>query len=111
MFHAVFERQARRTFELVNQHDYDSVLASATPDIHHRFSGDHALAGDRHDAVHLRLWFERLHRLMPGLTLTVTDVWVAGQSRIVNGNLAAGNEIELINLAALWQNQICPRNT
>ena len=50
MFHAVFERQARRTFELVNQHDYDSILASATPDIHHRFSGDHALAGDRHDA-------------------------------------------------------------
>jgi 5-methylthioadenosine/S-adenosylhomocysteine deaminase len=41
----------------------------------------------------------------------VTDVWVAGQSRVVNGNLAAGNEIELINLAALWQNQICPRNT
>ena len=41
----------------------------------------------------------------------VTDVWVAGQSRVANGNLLAGNEIELINLAALWQNQICPRNT
>ena len=39
MFHAVFERQARRTFELVNQHDYDSILASVTPDIHHRFGG------------------------------------------------------------------------
>jgi ketosteroid isomerase-like protein len=81
MFHAVFERQARRSFELVNQHDYDSILASATPDIHHRFSGNHALAGDRHDAQHLRLWFERLHRLMPGLTLTVTDVWVVGGLR------------------------------
>jgi ketosteroid isomerase-like protein len=81
MFHAVFERQARRTFELVNQHDYDSILASVTPDIHHRFGGDHALAGDRHDAAHLRLWFERLHRLMPGLTLTVTDVWVVGGLR------------------------------
>jgi 5-methylthioadenosine/S-adenosylhomocysteine deaminase len=41
----------------------------------------------------------------------VTDVWVVGQSRVANGNLLAGNEIELINLAALWQNQICPRNT
>jgi len=81
MFHAVFERQARRTFELVNQHDYDSILASVTPDIHHRFGGDHALAGDRHDAAHLRLWFERLHRLMPGLTLAVTDVWVVGGLR------------------------------
>ncbi len=28
MFHTVFERQARRSFELVNQHDYDSILAS-----------------------------------------------------------------------------------
>jgi len=81
MFHTVFERQARRSFELVNQHDYDSILASVTPDIHHRFSGDHALAGDRHDAAHLRLWFERLHRLIPGLTLTVTDVWVIGGLR------------------------------
>lgn len=41
----------------------------------------------------------------------VTDVWVAGRSRVANGNLLSGNEIELINLAALWQNQICPRNT
>ena len=81
MFHTVFERQARRTFDLVNQHDYDSILASATPDIHHRFSGDHALAGERHDSAHLRLWFERLHRLMPGLTLAVTDVWVVGGLR------------------------------
>lgn len=41
----------------------------------------------------------------------VTDVWVAGQSRVADGKLLTGNEIELINLAALWQNQICPRNT
>jgi len=81
MFHAVFERQARRTFDLVNQHDYESVLASAAPDIRHRFGGDHALAGDRHDAAHLGLWFERLHRLIPDLTLTVTDVWVVGGLR------------------------------
>ncbi len=40
----------------------------------------------------------------------VTDVWVAGQSRVVNGRLLESNEIELINLASLWQNQICPRN-
>ena len=54
MFHAVFEHQARRSFQLVNQHDYDSVLATVTPDIHHQFSGDHALAGGRHDATYLR---------------------------------------------------------
>jgi 5-methylthioadenosine/S-adenosylhomocysteine deaminase len=40
----------------------------------------------------------------------VTDVWVAGLNRVANGHLLETNEIELINLAALWQNQVCPRN-
>ena len=40
----------------------------------------------------------------------VTDVWVAGQLRVANGHLLETNEIELINLAALWQNQIRPLN-
>jgi len=40
----------------------------------------------------------------------VSDVWIAGQIRVANGHLLETNEIELIKLAALWQNQICPRN-
>lgn len=81
MFHAVIERQARATFDRVNKHDYDRILADAAPDIRHRFSGDHTLGGERNDPAHVRLWFERLHRLVPGLTLTVGDVWVVGGLR------------------------------
>ena len=40
----------------------------------------------------------------------VSDVWIAGQIRFADGCLLAKSEIELIKLAALWQNQICPRN-
>lgn len=40
----------------------------------------------------------------------VSDVWVGGQSRVANGHLLETSEIELIRLAALWQNQIRPRN-
>jgi 5-methylthioadenosine/S-adenosylhomocysteine deaminase len=40
----------------------------------------------------------------------VSDVWVAGQARVENSRLLETSEIELIKLAALWQNQICPRN-
>ena len=40
----------------------------------------------------------------------VTDVWVNGSIRVVDGELLETNEIELITLAALWQNQICPRD-
>ena len=40
----------------------------------------------------------------------VSDVWVSGLSRVIGGKLVESNEIELINLAALWQNQIRPRS-
>lgn len=40
----------------------------------------------------------------------ITDVWVAGQCRVADSTLLETNEFELIYLAALWQNQIRPRN-
>jgi len=40
----------------------------------------------------------------------VSDVWVSGRPKVINGRLVDSNEIELINLAALWQNQIRPRS-
>ena len=39
----------------------------------------------------------------------VSDVWIAGIRRVADGCLLANNEIELINLASLWQNRIRPR--
>jgi ketosteroid isomerase-like protein len=78
MFHTIIKRQARRTFDRVNTHDYDGILQGALPGIRHRFAGEHALGGERNDVAHMRLWFERLGRVVPTLTLTVTDVWVTG---------------------------------
>jgi 5-methylthioadenosine/S-adenosylhomocysteine deaminase len=40
----------------------------------------------------------------------VSDVWVDGQIRVKNNKLLENNESELIKLAVLWQNKICPRN-
>lgn len=40
----------------------------------------------------------------------VSDVWVGGELRVESGVLLGPEEGELINLAALWQNRICPRN-
>ena len=40
----------------------------------------------------------------------VSDVWIAGLLRFADGHQLGVSEIELIKLAALWQNQICPRN-
>lgn len=78
MYHAIVKRIARKNFLRVNQKDYEALLKDCAPNVYHRFGGQHALSGERHDRSALRLWFDRLGRLGPGLTLTVQDVWVKG---------------------------------
>ena len=78
MYHRIVERIARRNFERVNDHDYEPLLASCVPSVHHRFGGDHALGGQRHDVQALTAWFHRLGGLNPTLRLRVSDVWVKG---------------------------------
>ncbi len=78
MYHAVVKRIAKKNFERVNQKDFDALLKDCVPNVHHRFGGQHALGGERHDRETLRRWFERLGRLVPNLTLTVHDIWVKG---------------------------------
>ena len=78
MYHSIVKRIARKNFERVNQRDFRSLLKDCVPNIHHRFSGNHALGGERHDREALGLWLDRLARLGPGMKLTVRDVWVKG---------------------------------
>ena len=37
MYHAIVKRIARKSFERVNQKDFDTLLNDCAPDIHHRF--------------------------------------------------------------------------
>jgi len=78
MYHAIVKGFALKSFLRVNQKDYAAILQDCSPDVHHRFGGNHALGGDRHDREALKLWFERLGRVFPTLRLTVHDVWVKG---------------------------------
>jgi ketosteroid isomerase-like protein len=78
MYHAIVKRFALKSFLRVNHKDYAPILKDCTPDVHHRFGGNHALGGDRHDRDALGRWFERLGRVFPTLQLTVHDVWVKG---------------------------------
>ena len=81
MIHRIINQKTRQTFERVNDHDYGAIAKDLRPDIHHRFAGDHALGGERHDKKHVVLWFERLGRIMPSLHLTPTDIWIKGGLR------------------------------
>ena len=78
MYHAIVKRIARRNFERVSQKDFEALLKECAPGVRHRFGGQHALGGERHDREALRRWFDRLGRLGKHLTLTVQDVWVKG---------------------------------
>jgi ketosteroid isomerase-like protein len=78
MYHTIVKRIARKNFERVNQHDFESLLADCVPAIRHQFGGTHALGGVRHDKDALRRWFTRLQTVLPDLNLLVTDVWVKG---------------------------------
>lgn len=78
MYAGIVERKSRAAFEAVNQHDYDAFNKLCRPDVVHHFGGDHALGGTRNTLAGLRLWFERLGRVMPTLNLDVKEVWVKG---------------------------------
>ena len=78
MYGRIVKRLAAHNFNLVNSKGYEELLASCSDDIYHRFGGDHALGGERHDKDGLRLWFERLGRLIPSLHLQIEEMWVTG---------------------------------
>lgn len=78
MYHAIVRRIALKNFLRVNRKDYAAILKGCSRNVHHRFGGDHALGGERHDREALGRWFARLGRLSPTLQLTVHDVWVSG---------------------------------
>ena len=74
----IVEKEIRKTFDHVNNHRWVEAVKAVAPHVHHRVSGTHALAGERHDKEALRRWFERLGRVLPTLQITVNNIWVNG---------------------------------
>jgi ketosteroid isomerase-like protein len=72
------KRIAKRVFALVDEKDCEALLKDCAPNVYHRFSGQHALGGQRHDRETFRRWLDRLGRLVPNVRLTAYDVWVKG---------------------------------
>ena len=78
IYSTIVKRRIRQSFDQVNGHRWDELMGSINPDVHHRFLGDHAIGGQRHDSETLRRWFERLARVLPNLHLTINNIWVKG---------------------------------
>lgn len=78
MYHAIVRRIIRRAFADVSRGDFEAVLAQCSPDIRHRFAGDHAFGGERNDREMLRRWFRRVATVLPGLRLHISELFVQG---------------------------------
>src|SRR5262245_9735719 len=78
LYRAIVKKKIRESFDQVNNHQWDDLMNSISPNVHHRFGGVHAIGGQRHDRDTLRLWFERLARVLPNLHLTIKNIWVEG---------------------------------
>ena len=79
IYRLIIEKKVRETFQAVQDHDYDKVLAGVADEgLTHHFAGDNALGGTRHDKQALELWFKRVGTVLPELKFEVTDVLVKG---------------------------------
>ena len=78
LYSYIVKKRIRQTFDHVNNHRWVEAVKAVAPHVHHRVSGTHALAGERHDKEALRRWFERLGRVLPNLHIKVNNIWVMG---------------------------------
>ncbi|WP_296684287.1 nuclear transport factor 2 family protein [Flavobacterium sp.] len=78
-YHLILKGKIRKSFDLVNQHQYDELLKGVSDKtLEHSFAGDHSLGGKRHDKESLKRWFIRLGIVLPDLKIEITDIQVKG---------------------------------
>ena len=53
-------------------------MRSLTPSFCYRFYGDHALGGERRTVAAMRVWWERVFGLLPGVRFKPREVMLAG---------------------------------
>jgi ketosteroid isomerase-like protein len=76
-YRAAVKRKVLAAFSALNRRDYEVTLSLMADDVHYCFEGQHALGGERFSKAAVRLWFERLWRLLHS-DFHVYDVAVSG---------------------------------
>ena len=78
MYHAIVAAKVRSVFASISRGDAAPMLDSLAREFVYRFEGDSPIGGERTGRESMRLWWERMYRLFPGLSFVVVDVLVAG---------------------------------
>jgi ketosteroid isomerase-like protein len=78
VYHLIVRRKLRSAFRSLNEGAYERIVPQFAPQHRHVMYGQHALAGERRTLASTRAWYERLHRLLPGLRFEVHAIAVSG---------------------------------
>jgi len=78
MYKTLVRSKVRRTFAQISSGNYDKVLKAFGTSSVFCFYGDHALGGDLRGTDGVRAWFERVYRLLPGMTIEPVRIAVNG---------------------------------
>jgi ketosteroid isomerase-like protein len=69
---------ARRGFAQISAGDFDPVVKLFDGSAVFRFSGDHAMGGERRGPEEVGAWFDLVHGFFPDLRLEPLDIVVSG---------------------------------
>jgi ketosteroid isomerase-like protein len=78
MYHAFIRHKIRAAFEGLSAGRIEAITDELSPSAVHYFVGTHALSGTRRTPEAIRAWYERLLRLLNGISFTVHEVRVSG---------------------------------
>jgi ketosteroid isomerase-like protein len=78
MYHAFVRRKIIAAFAGLSEGRIEAIVDELSPEAVHYFVGSHALSGTRRTPEAIRAWYERLLRLLGGISFTVHEVRVSG---------------------------------
>jgi ketosteroid isomerase-like protein len=78
MYHAIVRRKITAAFAGLSAGKIEAITNELSPGANHYFVGSHALSGTRRTPESIRAWYERLLRLLQGISFTLHEVRVSG---------------------------------
>jgi ketosteroid isomerase-like protein len=78
MYHAFVRRKITSAFAGLSAGRIEAITDELSPHAVHYFVGTHSLSGTRRTPQAIRAWYERLLRLLGGISFTLHEVRVSG---------------------------------
>jgi ketosteroid isomerase-like protein len=78
MYHFIVKRRIRALFAEANRGNFQAIIDSLATTFVYRFIGDTPLGGTRTRPSSMKLWFERIYRLVPDAKLNPQMIVVEG---------------------------------